>query len=322
MANFYERLGVARGASDEVIRSAYRALARKCHPDLHGQSSPQVQAANSRKMAEISEAYEVLSHPSARAAYDRELDGYGYSDSSYSSSRPPPPPQWPRPNADQCEYCGSGPAKRVRLRRNVGLLLTRRRFGGDITLCRSCGLALFRQFQNSTLAKGWWGPISFFINIGCVLGNSFAWLLIATLDEPSPPLSPVDVPLSHPMPKGPLLIQRAGVWIAVVLFFFLASKIDGNDAQIPQVPAFDYSYVTTTTSVPDTPVTPYPVAGECVAARGKFITKIVNCASPHFAVILKLAKSPEQCPKFTDKYFVETDSEHDPGKTVCLSTLG
>ncbi|MEI7479695.1 MAG: DnaJ domain-containing protein, partial [Actinomycetes bacterium] len=58
-ANFYERLGVARSSSDEAIRSAYRALARKHHPDLHGHASPQIQEAKSLKMGEISEAYEV-----------------------------------------------------------------------------------------------------------------------------------------------------------------------------------------------------------------------------------------------------------------------
>jgi len=55
-ANFYERLGVARSASDDAIRSSFRALARKHHPDLHGRASPQIQAANHLKMAEITEA--------------------------------------------------------------------------------------------------------------------------------------------------------------------------------------------------------------------------------------------------------------------------
>ncbi len=324
MANFYEQLGVARGASDATIRSAYRALARKHHPDLHGQATSSVQGANSRKMAAISEAYEVLSDPRTRAAYDRELAGSGFSQSYNSSSRPPPPPpQWPRPSADQCEYCGSGPVKRVRLRRNVGLLFTRRRYGGDITLCRSCGLALFRQFQNSTMAAGWWGPISFFINLGCVVGNTLAWLKVVNLDEPSPPASPVEVPFSRPMPEGPSLFQRAGLWVTVVLFFFLGSNLGGETTQIPSAPKPKVSFFQpTTTTVPDTPVTSYPVAGECVAAKGAYVSGIVNCARPHYALILALATSPELCPKYTNKYFVETSKDHDPGQTVCLSTLG
>lgn len=324
-ANFYERLGVARSSSDEAIRAAYRALARRHHPDLHGQASPQVQAANSRKMAEISEAYEVLSNPKARAEYDRELDGYRSSQYYGSTSRtPPPPPQWPRPNAVQCEYCGSGPARRIHLRRNVGLLLTRRRYGGDITLCRGCGITLFRQFQNSTMVKGWWGPISFFINVGCVFGNAASWLKIVNLDEPIPPTSPLDVPLSRPMPPGPILLRRAGVWVTVALFIFLGSRIGNHSDTIPPVTAPDLSFLQTTTTtpttVPDTPVTDYPVVGECVAGDAKSVTAVVNCAVPHFARIVGITDSSDLCPNLRGYFFVEGPLEHDPGKTVCLST--
>jgi len=205
----------------------------------------------------------------------------------------------------------------------VGLLLTHRRYGGDITLCRGCGIALFRQFQNSTMVKGWWGPISFFINCGCVLGNAASWLKLLNLDEPSPPSSPLEVPLSRPMPPGPSLFRRAGVWVTVFLFVVLGSRLGNHTPKVPTAPTPDISYLSpTTTLAPSTPVTPYPVAGECVAAKGKFITKVVDCAGPHFAAILKIAKSPEQCPQYTDKYFVETFAGHDPGRTVCLSTFG
>lgn len=63
--DYYELLGVARDASAEVIKRAYRKLARKYHPDVS--KEPQAE----ERFKEIGEAYEVLSDPEKRAAYDR-----------------------------------------------------------------------------------------------------------------------------------------------------------------------------------------------------------------------------------------------------------
>lgn len=63
--SFYDVLGVSKDASDSEIKSAYRKLARQYHPDLHPGDE---EAAN--KFKELSEAYETLSDPEKRAAYD------------------------------------------------------------------------------------------------------------------------------------------------------------------------------------------------------------------------------------------------------------
>lgn len=63
--DFYEVLGVSRGASQEEVQEAYRKLARRYHPDVN--SSPEAED----RFKELNEAYSVLSDPKTRTRYDR-----------------------------------------------------------------------------------------------------------------------------------------------------------------------------------------------------------------------------------------------------------
>ena len=66
--DFYEILGVPKNASDEEIKKAYRKLAMKHHPDRNqGETSKAAEV----KFKEAKEAYEMLSDPQKRAAYDQ-----------------------------------------------------------------------------------------------------------------------------------------------------------------------------------------------------------------------------------------------------------
>ena len=64
--DFYEVLGIDKGADDAAIKKAYRSMAKKYHPDLNpGDKNAE------EKFKEVNEAYEVLSDPQKKAAYDR-----------------------------------------------------------------------------------------------------------------------------------------------------------------------------------------------------------------------------------------------------------
>ena len=64
--DYYEVLGIKKGASEDEIKKAYRKKARECHPDLHPDDPSFVE-----KFQEVNEANEVLSDPQKRARYDQ-----------------------------------------------------------------------------------------------------------------------------------------------------------------------------------------------------------------------------------------------------------
>ena len=79
--DYYEILGVDRGAPDADIKKAFRKLARELHPDVSQESDAE------ERFREAAEAYEVLSDPERRATYDRYgregLRGRGYAPADF-----------------------------------------------------------------------------------------------------------------------------------------------------------------------------------------------------------------------------------------------
>jgi curved DNA-binding protein len=80
--DYYETLGVARGADAEEVKRAYRKLARKYHPDVSKEKNAEA------KFKEVQEAYEVLKDAEKRAAYDQLGRNYR------SGQQFRPPPDW------------------------------------------------------------------------------------------------------------------------------------------------------------------------------------------------------------------------------------
>ena len=88
--DLYDVLGVARDADSDEIKRAYRAAAKKFHPDAEG---------NSYFFRLIQQAYETLSDPDRRAAYDR----------TGRNTAPRPPQSAPPPNTQASPWM-AGPS--------------------------------------------------------------------------------------------------------------------------------------------------------------------------------------------------------------------
>ncbi|MBV7256414.1 J domain-containing protein [Pacificimonas sp. WHA3] len=73
MADLYSRLGIARGADEKAIKTAYRNLAKELHPDRN-KDNPEA----AERFSDVTKAYDILADKDSRAKYDRgEIDENG-----------------------------------------------------------------------------------------------------------------------------------------------------------------------------------------------------------------------------------------------------
>ena len=107
ITNHYATLGVARDADPEVIKAAYRALAKKYHPDLSSDKSPR----SVRLFRQIAEAHSVLSDSRLRAQYESLLDAQ----EQHPGEKTPVPPRYAQNDAEKPGWQGQrGPLEKAR----------------------------------------------------------------------------------------------------------------------------------------------------------------------------------------------------------------
>jgi ribosomal protein L37AE/L43A len=89
-----------------------------------------------------------------------------------------------------CESCGRAPARRLVIRRHVGMLYLQKFVKIEPTLCRECGTRTVMRYTGRTLIQGWWGLISLLIaNPFTIVMNLVA--LVQARRLPPPQLSSI-----------------------------------------------------------------------------------------------------------------------------------
>jgi hypothetical protein len=119
-----------------------------------------------------------------------------------------------------CQECGAVPAVPVTLHEHHGMVLMQRFASYQGQWCRDCGVAMFRHAQRRTLLFGWWGFISFFVNVVNVVQNLVVHSRLRSLGGPAgrmrSPLQPVASVYASPG------FAVAVVLLGVVLFGLVA----------------------------------------------------------------------------------------------------
>ncbi len=209
MKNYYDILELAPSATQEQIKSQYRLLIHAWHPDRF--SKDEWKKIAEEKCKVFNEAYSVLSDFVKRKQYDYQ-QGYEADEkvnteksnnaksTQYTNYTPPrktenssppktEPPISKPPTSEQPHYCESCGIVTHRLRK-VSFHENRRTWFWRTTytisgnFCKNCIDYYFWDFTGRTMLLGWWGVISFFVNIYFVLNNVFQFLLTRDLDIP------------------------------------------------------------------------------------------------------------------------------------------
>src|SRR5579864_443 len=156
---YYARLNVAPSATAEVIKAAYRQLAKKLHPDINRDASAKAQ------FQAISEAYNVLSDPKLRSNYDAL---------QYTNPSPPSREQELEPIC--CSRCGRVTAqpRSTVFYRVVSVLVVTTRTPIQGIFCSECAKKIALRASLITGLFGWWGfPWEPIWTIGSIFGNAF-----------------------------------------------------------------------------------------------------------------------------------------------------
>lgn len=169
---YYSTLGLNPGAPIDAVRSAYRQLAKECHPDRP------TCVDGGQRFRRIDEAYDALSDPAFKAAYD-----------SGTGIRPPnetAAPSPPKVEPIRCEVCGriTAQPRRLAFWRVTSFILASQKTPIQRIFCQDC--AAKEQWKSTiwTGLLGWWGiPWGPIWSIGHGLTNAFGGTRERTVDD-------------------------------------------------------------------------------------------------------------------------------------------
>jgi hypothetical protein len=169
----------------------------------------------------------------------------------------------PRTAAGQllaCRLCGSTPAARVTIHEHNGRIAWMVHKQNKGPFCRDCGIALFRQHQNSTMYQGWFGFFSFFLTPLTLLINLVTWLRLRSLAPPHREAS-VTSRIPAPLNPGKPLLSRIGPYVALAVAVFVGSILYLGPANTPTRGQTTSPQITPTASAsPTTQGSPVPSA--------------------------------------------------------------
>jgi hypothetical protein len=277
MLTYYEVIGVSVDATFDEIRQAYHRKAQLLHPDRHIGAAPGILHESEDSMALLNKAWEILSNPERRQAYDQALN-------IPSATQP----TFRLPQADECMFCGSVPATTASLGQETGKLLWRTRRRLDGPFCRDCGIGMFNFMTNRTLITGWWGILSALTNVATIIGNFSAWRRYRAL--PMAQRQPnVRGAMDGPIPWGKPLWQRLGPWFAAAVLGLAGIVIASS-----QSPSLD---------TPSPTDGPKAFVNRCVQDGTEPSSfSWVDCTTAHDGKVVNYAFSQDGCPSDTEQY--------------------
>ncbi len=209
----YAALGVARTADAVVIAAAYRALAKKFHPDMS--SLPKHIAAE--RFRRIAEAYEVLSDPQRRAAYDAQLAAAA---AQTRAQEAPPGPAWeapPQPGEGPPRAAKAGPelwpdeapAPKASRQGASGA-------GGWLAYAAVLALGLF--------AAGSWPPLRTAVTVVLIVAAIICLVWAGPHDEPKS--EPLFTPQPRPQrSRGAAMARGAFAAVALAVYWTFAGLL-------------------------------------------------------------------------------------------------
>lgn len=281
---------MSRSATSEEIRQAYVGKIRQVHPDITGGAD--------HKAKDLNAAYNVLSDPEQRAAYDESLLG---NECPWCGARVPPDAVESHVAAhlaesvlNGCQVCGRQPVERFSFKANSGFLLARRVYEVAGNLCSTCATGVFREMQAHNITRGLWGVISLFMAPIYLISN---WINYSSNRDGLGPPTPYDQIYDQTTGRGKPVFSRVSVLIVVALLAFVGYSVF-QDIQA------DVSATTPTDSSSTIDVTDPDagwVVGACADVTGEQV-RLTSCTSFADARIVETPMNEQSCPIETDFY--------------------